>query len=191
MTTACRSTTPATETRSLLSTGPEMGRGQASLWTAAAAPDHRLWTTLRGPLDPSRLPTCPLPRRRRRASRYLSIPTNQRRDGLTTFTPSPSRRAGTGQHRQPPNRWAIPEHRSGPYRLVKSTGTIPFGITETAVRFPTNRPYAFRRSSDSAESTLQEVPSSGASALSATAVAPPGQWSGPFFNDARIGCQAL
>jgi hypothetical protein len=41
---------------------PETGRGQASLWTAAAAPDHRLWTTLRGPVDPSRLTTCPLPR---------------------------------------------------------------------------------------------------------------------------------
>src|SRR5947199_7483751 len=78
MTTACMSTTPATETRSLLSTGPEMGRGQASLWTAAAAPDHRLWTTLRGPVDPSRLPTCPLPRRRRRASRNRSITTNQK-----------------------------------------------------------------------------------------------------------------
>src|SRR5438132_2793793 len=75
-------TTSAMTTRSLLSTGPEMGRGQASLWTAAAAPDHRLWTTLRGPLDPSSLPTCPLPRRRRRASRYLSITTNQRRDDL-------------------------------------------------------------------------------------------------------------
>src|SRR6266851_4132899 len=72
MTTACMPTTPARGTRSLLSTVPETGRGQASLWTAAAAPDHRLWTTLRGPLDPSRLPTCPLPRRRRRASRYLS-----------------------------------------------------------------------------------------------------------------------
>src|SRR5713226_403874 len=66
MTTACMPTTPARGTRSLLSTVPETGRGQASLWTAAAAPDHRLWTTLRGPLDPSRLPTCPLPRRRRR-----------------------------------------------------------------------------------------------------------------------------
>jgi len=31
-------TTSAMTTRSLLSTGPEMGRGQASLWTAAAAP---------------------------------------------------------------------------------------------------------------------------------------------------------
>src|SRR5216683_643270 len=40
------------------------------------------------------------------------------------LTPSPSRRAGTGEHRQPPNRWAIPEHRSGPYRLVKSKSTV-------------------------------------------------------------------
>ncbi len=63
MLTGCMPTTPATARRSMLSTGPEeTGRGQASLWTAAAAPDHRLWTTLRGPLDPSRLPTCPLPR---------------------------------------------------------------------------------------------------------------------------------
>src|SRR6266536_5355020 len=120
MTTACTLTTPAMGTRSLLFTRPETGRGQASLWTAAAAPDHRLWTTLRGPLDPSSLPTCPLPRRRRRASRYLSITTNQRRDDLQP-TPSPSRPPGAGEHRQPPNRWAIPEHRSGPYRLVKST----------------------------------------------------------------------
>jgi hypothetical protein len=78
MTTACTLTTPAMGTRSLLFTWPETGRGQASLWTAAAAPDHRLWTTLRGPVDPSRLPTCPLPRRRRRASRYLSITTTQK-----------------------------------------------------------------------------------------------------------------
>src|SRR5216684_745658 len=76
-------------TRSLLFTRPETGRGQASLWTAAAAPDHRLWTTLWGPLDPSRLPTCPLPRRRRRASRYLSITTNQRRDDLRTLLQAP------------------------------------------------------------------------------------------------------
>src|SRR2546428_309950 len=74
MMTACKPTTPATRTQSLLSTGPEeTGRGQASLWTAAAAPNHRLWTTLRGPLDPFSLPTCPLPRRRRRASSYVSI----------------------------------------------------------------------------------------------------------------------
>ena len=53
---------------------PETGRGQASLWTAAAAPDHRLWTTLRGPVDPSRLPTCPLPRLRRTSRAYQSQP---------------------------------------------------------------------------------------------------------------------
>ena len=89
MTTACVPTTAVTGTSSLLSTVPETGRGQASLWTAAAAPDHRLWTTLRGPLDPSRLPTCPLPRRRRRASRNLSITTNQRRDDLRTLLQAP------------------------------------------------------------------------------------------------------
>src|SRR3982074_3809568 len=39
-------TTPSpTVDRSLRLTVPETGRGQASLWTAAAAPDHRLWTT--------------------------------------------------------------------------------------------------------------------------------------------------
>src|SRR6266702_8644574 len=82
MTPTCVTTSSATTPRSLLPTRPETGRGQASLWTAAAAPDHRLWTTLRGPLDPSSLPTCPLPRRRRRASRYLSITTNE---GETTY----------------------------------------------------------------------------------------------------------
>ena len=89
MMTAGPLTTPVTGTRSLLSTVPETGRGQASLWTAAAAPDHRLWTTLRGPVDPSRLPTCPLPRRRRRASSNLSITTNQRRDDLRTLLKTP------------------------------------------------------------------------------------------------------
>jgi hypothetical protein len=59
---------------------PETGRGQASLWTAAAAPDHRLWTTLRGPVDPFRLPTSPLPRRLGRTSSRASITTHQRRD---------------------------------------------------------------------------------------------------------------
>src|SRR5438034_8211038 len=83
MATACMPTTPARGTRSLLSTVPETGRGQASLWTAAAAPDHRLWTTLRGPVDPSGLTTCPLPLRRRgRASSHASLATNQRRDDL-------------------------------------------------------------------------------------------------------------
>src|SRR6266566_8087392 len=89
MTTACMTTTSPTVTRSLRLTVPETGRGQASLWTAAAAPDHRLWTTLRGPVDPSRLPTCPLPRRRRRASRYQSITTNQRRHDLRTLLQAP------------------------------------------------------------------------------------------------------
>src|SRR5438270_10409134 len=68
MMTTCSLTTPATGTRSLLFTRPETGWGDASLWTAAAAPDHRLWTTLRGPVDPSRLPTSPLPRQRLRLS---------------------------------------------------------------------------------------------------------------------------
>ena len=87
LTTTCTSST--TPSRSSLLTQPETGRGDASLWTAAAAPHHRLWTTLRGPVDPSRLPTCPLPRRRRRASRYLSITTNQRRDDLRTLLQAP------------------------------------------------------------------------------------------------------
>src|SRR5438552_16279648 len=90
MTTVCMPTTSATGRDRRSPTRPETGRGQASLWTAAAAPDHRLWTTLRGPLDPSRLPTCPLPRRRRRrAPRYLSITTNQRRHDLRTLLQAP------------------------------------------------------------------------------------------------------
>src|SRR5216684_5598978 len=89
MTTACTTTTSPTVTRSLRLTVPETGRGQASLWTAAAAPDHRLWTTLRGPVDPSRLPTCPLPRRRRRASRYLSITTNHKERRPTDLLQAP------------------------------------------------------------------------------------------------------
>src|SRR6266851_7577045 len=96
MTTACTLTTPAMGTRSLLFTVPETGRGQASLWTAAAAPDHRLWTTLRGPVDPSRLPTCPLPRRRGHASSQASITTNQRRDD--PFQASDA--DGADEHRQ-------------------------------------------------------------------------------------------
>src|SRR6266576_735292 len=89
MTTACTLATPAMGTRSLLFIRPETGRGQASLWSGAAAAVHRLWTTLWGPVDPSRLPTCPLPRRRRRASRYLSITTNQRRDDLRPLLQAP------------------------------------------------------------------------------------------------------
>ena len=71
LTTPC--TSSATPSRSSLLTQPETGRGDASLWTAAAAPDHRLWTTLRGPLDPSRLPTSPHPRRRLRVASEQSI----------------------------------------------------------------------------------------------------------------------
>ena len=89
MTTVCMPTTSATGRDRRSPTRPETGRGHASLWTAAAAPDHKLWTTLRGPLDPSRLPTCPLPRRRRRASRYLSITPIKRSDELTTYATAP------------------------------------------------------------------------------------------------------
>src|SRR5713226_6874025 len=86
----------STSSRSVRLTGPETGRGQASLWTAAAAPDHKLWTTLRGPVDPSRLPTCPLPLRRGRPpTTHQSHQSKERR-----LTPIPSRRAGTGEHRQ-------------------------------------------------------------------------------------------
>src|SRR5712692_7858141 len=60
MTTVCMPITPARGTRSLLSTVPETGRGQASLWTAAAAPDHSFgqpygvrWTPPGCPLAPS------------------------------------------------------------------------------------------------------------------------------------------
>jgi hypothetical protein len=67
----------STLSRALWLTVPETGRGQASLWTAAAAPDHRLWTTQRGPVDPSRLPTCPLPRRLGRTSCCVSITPNK------------------------------------------------------------------------------------------------------------------
>src|SRR6266849_5298640 len=86
MTTACSWTTPAMGRRSLLFTRPETGRGQASLWTAAAAPDHRLWTTLRGPVDPSRLPTCPLPPRRRRPPVRYQITSIK---GETTYSHAP------------------------------------------------------------------------------------------------------
>src|SRR6266516_3399092 len=103
MTPTCVTTTSATTPRSLLPTRPETGRGQASLWTAAAAPDHRLWTTLRGPVDPSRLPTCPLPRRRRRASRYLSITTNQKERRPTDLLQAPVAEPALVKHRQPPN----------------------------------------------------------------------------------------
>src|SRR6266581_8082450 len=93
MTPTSVTTTSATTTRSLLPTRPETGRGQASLWTAAAAPDHRLWTSLRGPMDPSSLPTCPHPRLRLRIDGEQPITTNQRRDDLRH---APVARAGTG-----------------------------------------------------------------------------------------------
>src|SRR6266849_2768400 len=86
----------STSSRSVRLTGQETGREQASLWTAAAAPDHKLWTTLRGPVDPSRLPTCPLPLRRGRPpTTHQSHQSKERR-----LTPSASRRIGTDEHRQ-------------------------------------------------------------------------------------------
>ena len=106
---------------SSLLTRPETGRGDASLWTAAAAPDHRLWTTLRGPLDPSRLPTSPLPRRRLPFAGEQSITTNQRR--TTDRTPAAHARVSSDQF-SGPHRWAIPEYRSGPFRLVKTRCTV-------------------------------------------------------------------
>src|SRR6266852_4457743 len=113
MTTACMPTTPARGTRSLLSTVPETGRGQASLWTAAAAAVHRLWTTLRGPWTPLEVAHLPPPTTTV-ACFQDPINHNQSKERRPQdLTPSPSRRAGTGEHRQPPNRWAIPEHQSG------------------------------------------------------------------------------
>jgi hypothetical protein len=78
LTSATTTRTTSTPPPSLRLTAPETGRGQASLWTAAAAPDHRLWTTLRGPVDPSRLPPCPLPRRLGRNSSCASITANRK-----------------------------------------------------------------------------------------------------------------
>src|SRR5712691_1961262 len=117
MTPTCVTTTSATTTRSLLPTRPETGRGQASLWTAAAAPDHRLWTTLEGSGGPLQVAHLPPPTTTGASSNHASITSIK---GETTYAKrqSPNRhwRTSTG-----PNRWAIPEHRSGPYRLVKST----------------------------------------------------------------------
>src|SRR6266849_4431229 len=117
MTTACTTTTSPTVTRSLRLTLPETGRGQASLWTAAAAPDHKLWTTLRGPVDSSRLPTCPLPRRRGRPPTTHQSHQSKERDDLRQLPVAEPALANIDS----PDRWAIPEYRSGPYRLVKST----------------------------------------------------------------------
>src|SRR5438067_12232162 len=44
------------------------------------------------------------------------------------------------------------------------------------------RLYEFSRNPESAESTLEKVPSSRASTLPASAVVPPGRWSALFFN---------
>src|SRR6266849_2459658 len=128
MTTVCMPITPARGTRSLLSTVPETGRGQASLWTAAAAPDHRLWTTLRGPWTPLEVAHLPPPTTTVACSRNRSITTNQRRDDLRTLLQAPVAEPALANIDSPPNRWAIPEHQSGPYRLVKSN---PRGSSRT------------------------------------------------------------
>ena len=68
--------------------------------------DHQVHLLAPRPLDKT---IGTLPRRRRRAPQVPNqSTTNQRRDDLRP-TPSPSRRAGTGEHQQPPTRWAIPE----------------------------------------------------------------------------------
>src|SRR6266702_3033603 len=73
MTPTCVTTTSATTTRSLLPTRPETGRGQASLWTAAAAPDHRLWTTLEGSGGPLQVAHLPPPTTTGASSNHASI----------------------------------------------------------------------------------------------------------------------
>jgi hypothetical protein len=101
----------------LLLDQPETGRGDASLWTAAAAPDHRLWTTLRGPLDPSRLPTSPLPRRRLRLSSEQPANHNHSKEDDRPYSGSVS----ASRHRslsQALTGWAKPEYRSGPFRAL-------------------------------------------------------------------------
>jgi hypothetical protein len=97
LTTTC--TSAATPSRSSLLTRPETGRGDAGLWTAAAAPDHRLWTTLRGPLDPSRLPTSPHPTAV--ACRQRAINHNQSKEDDRPYSgcasPSQQRSTSTSQ----------------------------------------------------------------------------------------------
>jgi hypothetical protein len=96
LTTTCMPSVTASRSPPLAQ--PETGRGDASLWTAAAAPDHKLWTTLRGPVDPSRLPTSPHPRRRLRVASEQSITTNQREDiGPYSGCASPSRQRSLSQ----------------------------------------------------------------------------------------------
>src|ERR1700738_3925386 len=102
---------------------PETGGGQASLWTAAAAPDHRLWTTLRGPVDPSRLPTCPHPRRRQRASRKLSITTNQRRDAPSTLLQPPVAELALVNIERPQTGGPFPSIKVGHTGLSKTDGS--------------------------------------------------------------------
>src|SRR6266849_9217821 len=133
----------STSSRSVRLTGPETGRGQASLWTAAAAPDHKLWTTLRGPVDPSRLPSCPLPLRRGRPpTTHQSHQSKERR-----LTPILSRRAGTGEHRQ-----ALT---GGPYLSIEVGHTglskareIGTWVTEHADLYPKPREHRARSISD-------------------------------------------
>jgi len=93
--------------RGLLLSQPETGRGDASLWT-----------TLRGPLDPSRLPTSPRPRRRLRVAGEHPITTNQRR--TSNRAPAPFARVGRVAHQTGPDRWAIPEHQSGPLNNIEA-----------------------------------------------------------------------
>jgi hypothetical protein len=99
LTTVCTRTAPATLTRSLRPTIPETGRGQASLWTAAAAPDHKLWTTLRGPVDPPpQVAHLPPPTT---TAPCLQPGINHNQSKERRLAPTPSRRAGTGEYRQP------------------------------------------------------------------------------------------
>src|SRR5712691_9252858 len=127
MTTGCTLTTPAMGRRSLLFTRPETGRGQASLWTAAAAPDHRLWTTLRGPVDPSRLPTCPLPRRRGRPpTTHQSHQSKERDDLRNSQSPSRHWRTSTAQT-------------GGPYLSIEVGHT---GLSKAAVLQIATEPYS-------------------------------------------------
>ena len=91
VTTSSATTTPS----SLLSTWPETGRGHASLWTAAAAPDHRLWTTLRGSGGPLLVAHIPPPTTAV-ACRQRATNSNQSKERrLTQHT---SCRPGTGEN---------------------------------------------------------------------------------------------
>src|SRR6266567_8847242 len=122
MTPACMTTPPLAETNSLRRTcrrrggdKPACGQLLRHLTTGFGQPYGVRWTPPGCPLAPPPTTT---------TAACLQVPINHNQSKETRpqdLTPSPSRRAGTGEHRQPPNRWAIPEYRSGPYRLVKST----------------------------------------------------------------------